>query len=267
MSVELAMITAHVPHICFEEKAPEFQKPLIESMKKIGQEMKQQNIDVIVLASSHWQSTFKHYVNATPVHEGVLTADECPDAISNVKYRYPGDTALGEELAKAGEALGIPVVAINDPTFVLDYGTVVPLRYLVPQEDIAVIPISVTWAADLVETYRWGQEIGKVLRNSNKRAAFVSTGTFSHNLVRGVENEPTIAEQAMNEQFKQLLLDKDYAAAWKMLPQFARIAGVESGGRHLALLLGVINEEPYDPKFHAYAQSSGSANVVMTFHR
>lgn len=267
MSVELAMITAHVPHICFEEKAPNFQKPLIEAMKKIGQEMKKMNIDVIVIASSHWMSTFKHYVDATPVHEGILTADECPDAISNVKYRYPGDQELGYELAKAGEELGIPVVAINDPTFVLDYGTIVPLRHLVPQEDIPVVPISVTWAADLEETYQWGRQIGQVLRNSNKRACFVTTGTFSHNLVRGVENEPTKAEQALNEQFKQLLLDKDYAAAREMLPQFARIAGVESGGRHLALLLGVINEEPFEPKYHAYAQSSGSANVVMTFHR
>ncbi|EPR28144.1 3,4-dihydroxyphenylacetate 2,3-dioxygenase, partial [Geobacillus sp. WSUCF1] len=55
------------------------------------------------------------------------------------------------------------------PTYIWDYGTVVPLRYLAPNEDIAVISLSVTWAANLEETYTWGQVIGKVLRESKKK--------------------------------------------------------------------------------------------------
>jgi 3,4-dihydroxyphenylacetate 2,3-dioxygenase len=266
MSIELAMIAAHVPHICHEETAPDFQRPLIDSMKKIGEEMKGLGVEVIVIASSHWMSTFKHYVDGTPVHKGILTADECPDAIFNVPYNYPGDEQLARQLAQAGEESGLPVVAINEPTYVLDYGTVVPLRHLVPKEDIAVVPISVTWAADLNETFTWGQQIGKVLRQSEKRACFVTTGTLSHNLVRGVESQPSLAEQALNNQFVQYLLDGDYASAKQMLPQFARIAGVESGGRHIALLLGVMDGASYKAKYHAYAQSSASANYIMTFH-
>ncbi len=266
MSIALAMIAAHVPHICHEEKAPDFQRPLIDSMKRIGQDMQAMGIDVVVIASSHWMSTFKHYVDGTPVHKGILTAHECPDSISNVHYNYPGDEQLAGQLANAGEGIGLPVVAINDPTYILDYGTVVPLRYLVPKEDIPVVPLSLAWAADLEETFRWGQQIGRVLEQSDKRACFVSTGTLSHNLVRGVESQPSLSEQALNKQFVQYLLDGDYESAKVMLPQFARIAGVESGGRHLALLLGVMDGGNYKAKYHAYAQSSASANYILTFH-
>ena len=53
--------------------------------------------------------------------------------------------------------------------FVWDYGTVVPLRYLVPNEDIPVMNLSVTLAANLEETYKWGQEIAKVLQETEKK--------------------------------------------------------------------------------------------------
>ena len=46
---------------------------------------------------------------------------------------------------------------------------VVPLRYLVPNEDIPVINLSVTLAANLEETYKWGQAIAKgITRNGQK---------------------------------------------------------------------------------------------------
>jgi 3,4-dihydroxyphenylacetate 2,3-dioxygenase len=40
-----------------------------------------------------------------------------------------------------------------------------------------------TWAASLEETYAWGQQIGKVLRESDKRASFISSGALSYNAV------------------------------------------------------------------------------------
>ena len=57
--------------------------------------------------------------------------------------------------------------------FVWDYGTVVPLRYLVPNEDIPVINLSVMLAANLEETYKWGQVIAKVLQETEKKVIFV----------------------------------------------------------------------------------------------
>jgi 3,4-dihydroxyphenylacetate 2,3-dioxygenase len=264
MTIEMGMIAPHPPRMCFEEHAPDFQRDLIECLHKASQAIENVKPDVILIVSCHWMSSFHHLVDATPKHKGVLTAFECPELISNVSYEYPGDEELAAQLVEAGKSAGLSMVKVNDPTYVWDYGTIVPLRYLLPKSDVPIIDLSVTWAANLEETYFWGQQIGKVLRESNKRAVFISSGALSHNLIRVPSAMPTIAEQALDNQFVGYLNNNDMQSAWQMLPQYSKAAGVESGGRHLAMLLGVLEGE-YTSKYYGYGQSSASANVVMTF--
>jgi 3,4-dihydroxyphenylacetate 2,3-dioxygenase len=60
------------------------------------------------------------------------------------------------------------------------------------------------------------------------------------------------------------MMNKKYQAAYEMLPEYARFARVESGGRHLAMLFSMI-EEGWEPAYLADGQSSGSWNAVITF--
>ncbi|CAG9614934.1 hypothetical protein BACCIP111899_04168 [Bacillus rhizoplanae] len=264
MTLELGMLVPHTPRMCHEDQAPEFLNEIIEGMHQVAKVIEEAKLDAIVMISCHWLSSFKHFVDGTPEHKGVLTAFECPELISDVPYYYPGDTELASQLAEAGNKAGIPVIEVNDPTYIWDYGTIVPLRYLIPKENTPIIDLSVTWAASLEETYAWGQQIGKVLRESDKRVMFISSGALSHNLVRGPEAMPSLSEQALDRQFLDYLHNNNLEAAWKMLPQYAKNAGVESGGRHLAALLGVL-EESKKSNYYGYGQSSGSGNVIMTF--
>ncbi|SFE40429.1 3,4-dihydroxyphenylacetate 2,3-dioxygenase [Bacillus sp. OV194] len=264
MTIELGMLVPHTPRMCHEDQAPKFLNEIIEGMHQVARVIEDVKPDVIVMISCHWLSSFKHFVDATPEHKGVLTAFECPELISDVRYRYPGDEDLSTQLVEAGIEAGLPIVKVNDPTYVWDYGTVVPLRYLVPNGDIPVIDLSVTWAASLEETYVWGQQVGKVLRESDKRVIFASSGALAHNLVRGPEAMPTLSELALDRQFIDYLQQSDLSSAWNMLPQYAKNAGVESGGRHLAMLLGVL-EGNHKSDYYGYGQSSGSGNVIMTF--
>nr|WP_318503173.1 hypothetical protein [Bacillus sp. T3] len=176
----------------------------------------------------------------------------------------PGDSDLAYEMVRGREEAGIEVQGVDDPYYLWDYGTVVPLRYLVPEEDIPVINLSVTLAASLEETFKWGQAIGKVLRQSEKKVVFVSSGALSHNLVRGRHNKPTVVEHALDKQFIQFIMNKDYKAAYAMLPEYARMAKVESGGRHLAMLISMLDESS-QPVYLADGQSSGSWNALITF--
>lgn len=266
MSLEMGMIVTHVPRICHEDQVADFQKHLTAALHKVSDMMFEVKPEVLVQVSCHFPSTFHHYVDATAVHKGLLTAIECPDMVADVPYNYPGDKELANRIVEAAQKAGLPVIAFDDPSYVWDYGTLVPLRYLVPKENVPIIDLSVTLAASLEETYQFGQIIGKVLRESNKRAVFVSSGALSHNLVRGPDKMPTVSEQALDNQFINYLLNGEYALAKEMLPQYSKIAGVESGGRHLAMLLGVLQDE-FKAQFHGYGQSSGSGNAVMTFHK
>ncbi|HZG84054.1 extradiol ring-cleavage dioxygenase [Paenibacillus sp.] len=264
MSIELALLAAHVPSLCYEERAPEFQKELVKGLHIMRERIEKAKADAIVLISCHFPTTFHHYVDATPRHSGVLTAMECPDLISDVPYDYPGDQGLADELVAAGLSANLPIIGVNDPTYIWDYGTVVPLRYLAPQQDIAVVNLSVCLAASLEETFRWGQTIRGVLENSDKRAVFVSSGALSHRLVRGRHHRPSLMEKALDDQFVEYLLTGDYATARDTLEQYSKLAGVESGGRHLAALLGVLGDGR-KAEYWGYGQSSGSGNAIISF--
>ena len=264
MSIELSMLVPHAPSLCHEDQVPDFQQSIVTGFKEVSKEISQIKPDVIVLVTCHWPSTFAHYVDCNPVHKGLLTAQEAPDMIKDVPYHYPGDEVLANQLVEAGKKANIPVEGVYGESFEWDYGTIVPLRYLVPNEDIPVINLSVTLAANLIETYKWGQEIAQVLQESDKKVVFISSGALSHSLVRGRHNMPTLAEHALDKEFVDLLMNKDYKGAYHMLPQYASMAKVESGGRHIAMLLGVI-EEDSAPVYYADGQSSGSWNLLMTF--
>ncbi|GAA4707629.1 extradiol ring-cleavage dioxygenase [Brevibacillus fulvus] len=264
MPLNMALLAAHVPSMCYEEKVPDFQQELVKGMKKMRDRIHEMQTEAIVLMSCHFPGTFHHYVDATPHHRGILTSVEAPDLISDVAYDYPGDEQLANQLVKAGVEAGLPVVGFDDPTYIWDYGTVVPLRYLTPDGDIPVISLSVCWSASLEESWQWGKVIGQVLRQSEKRTVFISSGALSHNLVRGRHHMPTLSEQAMDNQFIEYLMKLDLSAAREMLTQYARISSVESGGRHLAALLGVL-EPNQKAEFWGYGQSSGSANAVISF--
>ncbi len=266
MSIELAVLTAHVPSICHRENVPEFQQNIVAAMDDVGKRISEMKPDLVFLVSTHWISPFNHYVDITPVHKGILTAFEAPDIINDVEYNYAGDEEMGKALVEAGKRANIPVIGVNDPTYVWDYGTVVPLRYLVSNEDVPVVNISVTMSASLEETYKLGKEFKKVFDASGKKVVFIASGALSHNLVRGRHNMPTKSEQALDKQFIDYVLHNDLDSVKEMLPQYSKVAGVEGGGRHLAMLLGFLEgETSFKPAYHGYAQSSGSGNAIMTF--
>ncbi|MFD1169096.1 DODA-type extradiol aromatic ring-opening family dioxygenase [Oceanobacillus caeni] len=264
MTIELAALVPHVPSITHEEKVPEFQREMVNAMKKISKEIDKIKPDAIVLVSCHWPSTFFHYVDCTSVHKGSLTATEAPDLIKDVPYYFPGDPELGNQLVEAGIEANLDVKGVDDPYFVWDYGSVVPLRYLTPKENIPIVNLSVTLAASLEETNKWGQVIAQVLRESDKKYVFLSSGALSHNLVRGRHNVPTVSEHALDKQFVNLVKKKDYESAYNMLPEYARMARVESGGRHIAMLFSMIDKS-WTPSYLADGQSSGSWNALITF--
>lgn len=264
MTIELSMVVPHVPSICHEEKAPDFQQGIVDGFKQVAKQVADINPDVVVLISCHWPTTFDHYVNCNSVHKGSVTALEAANLIGNVPYHYPGDAELADQLVQAGREAGLPVEGVHEPAIEWDYGTLVPLRYLVPNGDIPIINLSVTLCASLEETYKWGQVIAKILKESDKKVVFVASGALAHNLVRGRHHMPTLSEHALNKEFVGLVMNKEYEAAYKMLPQFSSMAKVESGGRHLAMLFALIDED-CTPVYYADAQSSGSWNPLITF--
>src|SRR5215470_92835 len=240
-------LSAHTPRYCtleaaFEGKvaSPAFQ-PVRDGLVVQGQEMGKARPDVVVINSCHLVSTFPTVVDGTLRHRGVLTAQEAPELIHGVGYDYPGDYGLAARLIARGQAEGRQCVLANDVHYPLDYGTVMPMVcYLDRAQRLPMVPVSVCLSADLDEAFAWGRSLAHVAVASPKRVGLVASGSVSHKLVRGPERGPTPADEALDHEFARLLAAGEYEKLWRWLPEYARAAEPEMGGRHLATMLGAL---------------------------
>ena len=257
------MLVPHTPRFFDPDGASAVFQPVIRGLRALGDEVARLRPDAVIIASAHWVTTFHHYVSGASRLTGVLTATEAPDLIKNVPYDYPGDPELARALVASGTTERVPAVLTPEPTLPLDYGTVIPLRYLTPTGDVPIVPISLCHLADLGETLRWGRAIGAAVRDGRKRVILAVTGALSHRLVRGPERWPEPDCRELDDRMMDLFAAGDLVGLETSLGELAREAHVEAGGRHLALLIGALGSG-YRGRVLGYGPSSGSGNAVVT---
>lgn len=274
MSLVGAYLSVHTPRYCtleaaFEGKlASEVFRPVRDGLVAQGREVAKARLDAMVINSCHLITTFPTVVDGTPRHRGVLTAQEAPEIIHGVGYDIPGDYELAASIVARARAAGLQSVLVNDVHYPLDYGTVMPMVcYLDRAQNLPTVPVSVCLSADLAESFEWGRHIASAARASGKRVGFVASGSVSHKLVRGPEKGPRPADEELDHRLAKMLEAGDYAQIRQWLPEFARAAEPEMGGRHLAMMLGSLMEsgERFEATVHAYGPSSGSGNYVISF--
>ena len=258
-----ALIVTHTPRIAYESKAPAFTREMIRGMHELGEEVARLKPDALIQASTHWVTTFHHYVLGHKHHRGVLTSSEAPDMISGEPYDFPGDLELAEAIVAKGKEKGIPVVLTAADHFVIEYGTLNPLRYLTPQFDLPVVPISSCLLADLQECIRWGEAIAEAVKQTSKRVMVLASGALSHVLVRGPEKWPSEELQRLDHRFVELVTQGRTEELKSFFPPFVKKVDAEMGGRHLAILLGATGGA-FRGRLHAYGPSSGSGNAVVS---
>jgi len=262
--IALGLCVSHTPRVAFPEKAGPVFHEMIDAMRRAGKVLHAHNPDVVVMISAHWVTTFNLYVDSSEWHRGLLTAMECPDLLASLPYDFPGDRELALAITDEGAAAKIPVIGFDEPNFVEDYGTIVPLRYLTPDGDIPVVPISTCLTSTLEECLAFGEAISQAIKKTGRRAAVVSSSAFAHNVVRGPEKWPAAEERIVDEHMIELLTGNRLTTARELLPGFANRAKYEQGGRPLATLLGALGKG-FRGELYGYGPSSGSGNPIIVF--
>ena len=262
------IVVPHAPRLGLPELVPDFQKDLVRGIYEMGEDLRADKPDVMIINSTHYVSTFNWLASTVAEHKGYCVAMEAPEMIQGESYAYRGDPELGGAIRKEILGLGYPCVENASVHYTWDYGTWVPIHYLDPDAEIAVITLPIVLAADLDETFAVGQALHRVCEKMGRRAVLAASSSFSHKLVRQPEAWPTEERQHADREFIALLLAGDLNEAWAGFPDYAKFVVGEMGGKALALLLGGLTAASAGSfetaQFGPYAQSSGSGNANVS---
>ncbi|WP_343547534.1 3,4-dihydroxyphenylacetate 2,3-dioxygenase [Ralstonia sp.] len=274
----LAAKITHVPSMYLSElpgKHHGCRAAAIEGHRIIGQRCRDLGVDTIVVSDVHWLVNAGYHVNCNARFEGLYTSNELPHFIRDMRYAYPGNPALGRLIAETATARGVFTRAHEINSLELEYGTLVPMRYMNSDQHFKVVSIA-GWCAwhTLDESRRFGAALLEAIEASDSTVAFLASGSLSHRFNDNGSPEESI-HQISREFFRQV--DLRVVELWKqgdwktfcaMLPEYASLCEGEGGMHDTAMLLGLLGWDAYDRGVEViteYFASSGTGQINAVF--
>ena len=191
-------LTPHTPRMANEDGARDFIRPLIAGSRALGDWIRHLEPDGVVLHTTHWISTFNWYTSSHAIHEGHCIADEAPELVPGLPYKYTGDPTLAQEIIDVALAKNIPFKSNDNPHYRWDYGTYVPMKYIDPEATLPIVTLPTVILAKLDECIRVGQALDVAAKKQNKRIVFI-----------GRSEEHTSELQSRSDIVCRLLLEKN----------------------------------------------------------
>jgi aromatic ring-opening dioxygenase catalytic subunit (LigB family) len=188
--VVAAMALTHSPGLTgWFDRAPEDQRrEARRALDEMRDRLRAARPDIILLFSNDHLLNWP--INNTPEYtvgigaEHVGPADWYDEWLALEKYRIPGHTALARYLVNEGARRRLALAYLRDMQF--DDGVSVPMHYLNPEGDIALVPVTMNCTVPPIPTPARAYEVGTTLREmvqaypGAERVAVVATGGLSH---------------------------------------------------------------------------------------
>ncbi|KVE32530.1 3,4-dihydroxyphenylacetate 2,3-dioxygenase [Burkholderia sp. TSV86] len=276
--LSLAAKITHVPSMYLSElpgKHHGCRAEAIRGHQVIGERCRALGVDTIVVADTHWLVNAGYHVNCNRYFSGIYTSNELPHFIRDMRYAYPGNPALGHLIAEVANAHGIHARAHEIDSLELEYGTLVPMRYMNADQHFKVVSIA-GWCMwhSLDESRRFGVALKEAIEASDANVAFFASGSLSHRFNDNGSPEDSI-DEISREFFRQVDLRVvelwkrgDFATFCKMLPEYNEHCHGEGGMHDTAMLLGLLGWDRYDKPIETvtdYFASSGTGQINAIF--
>lgn len=274
----LAAKVTHVPSMFVSEQpGPHHgcRRSAIAGLEEIGQRVQALDCDTVVVLDTHWLVNSGYHINACDRFSGLFTSNEFPHFIQNLEYSYAGNPELGDAIARIATDRGVRTRSHHVPTLDVEYGTLVPLRYMRASSDLKVVSVA-AWCAfsSMEESRSVGAAIAEAIARSDNRVALLASGSLSHRIHdnRVVEAGPF---EISDEFFRQV--DLHVLDLWQqgrfdtftaMLPTYSRTCYGEGWMHDTAMLLGALGWHQYQGRVEIitpYFASSGTGQVNAVF--
>tara|TARA_A100001391_G_scaffold174713_2_gene137279 strand:- start:5426 stop:6289 length:864 start_codon:yes stop_codon:yes gene_type:complete len=273
--VVLAAKITHVPSMYLSELPGKHQgcrQAAIDGHKEIGRRARELGADTAVVFDVHWLVNSGFHINCGERFEGIYTSNELPHFIKDMRYRYGGNPALGENIAAEANAAGVRTLAHNIPSLELEYGTLVPMRYMhmdVPKEQhLSVISIA-AWNAwhRLEDSFTFGAAVRRAIEASDHKVLVLASGSLSHRFSddREAENNLHKWTREFDRQVDMRVVDLwrqgRFGEFCAMLPDYAEHCYGEGGMHDTAMLLGLLGGAEYDKPVEILTEPFGSSGT------
>ncbi|RQU46207.1 3,4-dihydroxyphenylacetate 2,3-dioxygenase [Burkholderia cenocepacia] len=276
--LSLAAKITHVPSMYLSElpgKHHGCREAAIHGHQLIGERCRALGVDTIVVSDVHWLVNAGYHVNCNARFAGTYTSNELPHFIRDMQYAYPGNPALGRLIAETATERGVATRAHEIDSLELEYGTLVPMRYMNGDQHFKVVSIA-GWCMwhQLDESRRFGEALLEAIEKSDSNVAFLASGSLSHRFNDNGSPEETI-HQISREFFRQVDLrvvelwkQGDFKTFCAMLPEYNTHCHGEGGMHDTAMLLGLLGWDRYDKPVEIvtdYFASSGTGQINAIF--
>jgi 3,4-dihydroxyphenylacetate 2,3-dioxygenase len=278
-TLALAAKITHVPSLYLSEiDGPHkgCRQAAIDGHHEIGRRCRELGVDTIVVFDVHWLVNSEYHINCAPRFQGVYTSNELPHFIKNMPYEYPGNPELGKLIAEVANEMGVKTRAHDATTLELEYGTLVPMRYMNADQRFKAVCVS-GWCMwhDLQESGRFGAAVRRAIEERyDGTVAILASGSLSHHFADNGK-----APEYMHKVYNEFLHQTDLRVVeiwkkgdWKtfieMLPMYNEKCWGEGGMHDTAMLLGALGWDRYDQGVEIvtpYFGSSGTGQINAIF--
>lgn len=278
--IVLAAKITHVPTMLMSEQEGPIKgkrQAAIDGHKEIARRARAAGADTFVVLDTHWLINAGYHINANKHFSGLFTSKEFPHFIRDLEYSYKGNPELGELIAQTARDDGVYTLSHQLDSLELEYGTLVPMRYMNPEADLKVVSVAALCTVHSVEKSRMlGESIRRAIEASDSKVALLASGSLSHKIWPNdiyAENNGTFTiSSEFNKEVDMHVLEMwktgDTAQFLKMLPEYAKKCDGEGGMHDTMMLFGALGWDKYKGKGEViteYFPSSGTGQTNVIF--
>lgn len=277
--IALAAKITHVPSMYLSEMdGPNkgCRDAAIAGHKEISRRCRELGVDTIVVFDTHWLVNAGYHINNAPSFEGVYTSNELPHFIKNLPYSYQGNPLLGDLIAEVACEEGVLTRAHSDTTLALEYGTLVPMRYMNDDNQFKVVSISAMCQVhDLADSRKLGAAVTKAIEEKyDGTVAIFASGSLSHRFAQNGISEEYLFKvwskflETMDHEVIEMWENGEWEKFTSILPEYAEKCHGEGFMHDTAMLLGALGWDKYQGKVEVvtpYFGSSGTGQINAVF--
>ncbi|GBU09500.1 homoprotocatechuate dioxygenase [Gammaproteobacteria bacterium] len=274
----LAAKITHVPSMYLSElpgKNHGCRQAALDGHREISRRCRELGVDTVVVFDTHWLVNSAFHINSGDHFEGIYTSHELPHFIKDLPYNYEGNSALGESIADCASKLGLRAKSHNIKSLNLEYGTLVPMRYMNDDKAFKVVSVSAFCTSHAHEDSKTlGEAVRQAIEEYDGTVAILASGSLSHRFI-----DDRLAESAFNSYTREFdrQVDLRVVDLWKegrfkefcaMLPNYAAHCFGEGAMHDTCMLLGALGWDEYQGKVEFVTElfaSSGTGQVNAIF--